>query len=227
MDKAVNSSFDHEHDAVSLEAVRRRLLEAFSHSCAIGFAILDNHLRYEAINNCLAAIHGIPARAHLGHTVREVLGEIGDEAASRCQRVLATGEPLHFEITNARLQTRIQGVYWRLKSCFPIQDCAGGVKEIGILALDVTDQRRLDQLLREVAGNLRHAESRETFWLARELHDSIEEYHLALALSLELLIRDRERSTELLAQSVEVLDQRIMTMNKLVSNVASDLLIDK
>jgi PAS fold len=227
MDEAGNSSFRDEHDPVTPVVIRRRLLAAFSGSCAIGFAILDNRLRYEAINNCLAASHGVPARAHLGHTVREILGEVGAEAASRCQRVLATGEPLRFEITNAALPGGIQGAYWRLNTCFPIQDCAGSVIEVGIMAVDVTDQRRLEKLLCELAGNLRNVQTRENFWLARELHDSIEDYHLALAFSLELLVRQQKKSTELLAQSIEGLDQRIRTMKNLVASVASRFPIDK
>lgn len=227
MDQASHSPFGAEHEAVTPERARHCLLRVFSHSCAIGFAILDNHLRYEAINNRLAVIHGIPARAHLGHTVREVLGDVGAKTAPRYHRVLANGERVCFAITNAVLPRTLQGAYSVLKTCFPIQDRAGKVHEVGIMVVDMGDQRRLEKLLYEVAAQVRDAESREQFWLARELHDSIEQYHSALALSLDLVIRDREKSTEALAQSVEALDHRIMTMNTLVSSVARRFAIHK
>jgi hypothetical protein len=51
-----------------------RLLQAFSQASAIGFAILDDQLRYQGINHCLANINGIPAEAHLGFGVRELFG---------------------------------------------------------------------------------------------------------------------------------------------------------
>jgi hypothetical protein len=43
-----------------------RLLQAFSQTSAIGFAIPDNQLRYQAINSCLASINGMPAQSALG-----------------------------------------------------------------------------------------------------------------------------------------------------------------
>ena len=202
-----------------------RLIHAFRQASVIGFAVVDDRLRYEAINNCLAALHGIPAGAHLGHTVQEVLKEAGAEAASRCQEVLAHGETLHFEITNAVLSTSEQ-TYWRLKSCFLIQDSAGNVNEVGILVVDVTDQKRLDNFFRDIATNL-DADSRENWSLSRELHEAIAEYHLGLTVSLDFLIRSRHTSTELLAKSVEGLNGRVTTLNTLISSVASEIFGEK
>jgi hypothetical protein len=55
----------------------------------------------------------------------------------------------------------------------------------------------------------------------RELHDAINQYHAALAMSLARLIQEPENNVELSAQSVELLDQRILTMQTLVRDVAS------
>lgn len=226
MHNVENHSYGDEPNGRSRDAVRHYFFAAFSHSCGIGFAILDNHLRYEAINHCLTAIHGIPAREHLGHTVREVLGEVGADAAPRYQRVLANGEHLCFEITNALLPRRIQNAYSALKSCFPLRDGAGNINKVGITVIDVTGQRRLEKFLSELGGNLRDVDTRENFSLARELHNSIEEYHSALALSLDVVFRNHKKSTEL-AQSIRQLDQRITAMNTFVSSIASRFGIDK
>ena len=184
-----------------------RLLQAFSQTSAIGFAVLDDDLRFEAVNHCLAAIHRIPAGAILGRKVEEVLREAGVKAASHCQRVLATGESLQFEITNTVLPTKTKGAYWRLKICFPIRARAESIHEVGLLAVDVTNQRRLEKIFLEVAANLDDMQSHDNWWLARDLHEAIEEYHFGLGLNLDLLVRDRETSAALLAQSVEQLDQ--------------------
>jgi PAS domain S-box-containing protein len=221
---------DDRHDFAACEVFQEseRLLAIFSRASAIGFAILDKQLRYQAINNSLAAINGIPAEAHLGRTVREVFGELSEKAAEpNYHRVLAHGEVSHFEVTNAVLPTRADSRYWGLNTNFPIRDRAGRVKQIGMMVVEVTEQRKLEMLFFKLAAELRHAKTRETFWLARELKDSIDQYHAALAVNLEVLVRQPKTSTERLTQSVELVDQRIVAMRELVSEVASRFPIDQ
>jgi hypothetical protein len=202
----------------------KRFLTAFSSASAVGFAVLDDELRYQAINNCLAIINGLPAKAHLGVSVGEIFGEVSErEATPSYHRVLNFGQTSHFEIQNAVLPTKGESRYWGLNVNFPLRDRAGTVKQIGIMVVEVTAQRKLEEFLHKLAGEVRHTQAREAFWLPGELRDSIDQYHTALAVSLDLLVRDREKSTELLAQSIEVLDQRINAMGTFVSNVASAL----
>lgn len=206
----------------------KRLLTAFSSASAIGFAVLDDDLRYQAINNCLASINGLPAKAHLGLTTREIFGEISEKMAEPSyHRVLAHGEISHFEITKAVLPSRADSRYWGLNTNFPIRDRAGTVRQIGIIVIEVTHQRKLEEFLHKLTAQLRHKQTQETFWLAQELHNSVDQYHTALAVKLEAMMRGQEKSAELLAQSVEALDQRIMAMTKLMSSVASNFPIDK
>jgi PAS domain S-box-containing protein len=204
-----------------------RLLQAFSQASAIGFAILDDQLRYQGINHCLANINGIPAEAHLGFGVRELFGELSEKIAEPTyHRVLERGETSQFEVKDAALPNRPESRYWALNINFPIRKCAGRVNEIGIVVIDVTEQRRLQEFVAKLPPELRHLRTKEMFWQARQLRDSIDDYHAALAFSLEFLVRG-ERSTEQLAQSIEVLDQGIMAMRKLVSSTAAGFPIDR
>jgi PAS domain S-box-containing protein len=205
-----------------------RLLQFFSRTSAIGFAILDNQLRYLGINNCLANINGMPAKDHLGFSVREIFGELSEKIAEPSyHRVLDLGQTSHFEIKNAVVPTRADSRFWGLNTNFPLWNRAGKVRGIGILVVDVTEQRKLEHLLNKLAADLRHTKPKETFWQARHLRESISQYHAALEMSLDGLIGDREKSAELLAQSIEVLDQRIKKMGALVSSVTSSFPIVK
>jgi hypothetical protein len=66
---------------------------AFFRTSAIGFAVLDSQLRYQAINNCLARINGIAAKEHLGAAVTEIFGEFSKKTAkARYHRVLVLGQ---------------------------------------------------------------------------------------------------------------------------------------
>jgi PAS domain S-box-containing protein len=208
-----------------------RLLEAFSQTSAIGFAVLDNQLRYQAINNCLANINGMPAESHLGFTVREIFGKLSEKMAEpRYQRVLAHGEVTHFEVKNAILPARAGSRFWALNSNFPIRDRAGRVRQIGILVVDVTEQRKLEKVFRKLAGESHHAKTRAIFSHAQELHDAVDQYHTALATRLDGLsqcTKDPERIAELLTQSIASLDQRIVVMRRLVSAFAERFQVER
>jgi hypothetical protein len=188
------------HQFAVLDALQtsKPRLETFSHASAIGFAILDNQLRYQAINNCLASINGIPAEAHLGFSVREIFGALSKTAEPSDRRVLGHGEISNFEVTNAALPTRSDARYWGLNINVPIQNSAGRVQQIGIMVVEVTKQRQAKMFFRELTAELRHRNTRESFWLAQELQDSNNQYHAALTMSLESLIRPPEKSTELI-----------------------------
>ena len=70
-----------------------QLLAAFFGASTVGLAILDDQLRYQAINKTLAAMNGVPAEAHLGRRLRDVLGDAASKIEPLVQRVLVTGKP--------------------------------------------------------------------------------------------------------------------------------------
>lgn len=143
------------------------------------------------MNNCLARINGMPAIAHLGVNVTEIFGEISRKTAEPAYRhVFQSGEKSHFEVNGAVLPTRPGTHFWALNTNFPIRDRTGEVREIGILVVDVTAQKKLEQFLRALEGSLRCSETRQAFWWAEELRASIDQYHSALATSLELLWKE-------------------------------------
>ena len=198
-----------------------RLLKPFYRSSAIGFAILDRELRYQAINTCLAKTNGTPASDHLGVYIRDMFGEIGEKlAAPYYSQVFDRGQCSHFEVKNFRWPARGDSPYWAVNTNFPIKDGTGKVKQMGILVVEVTQQRELDEFIRELTG-MPHGNTKENISIATELQQSVEQYDSALAKSLEVLAGQRDKSLELLTQSVEALDRRIVTMDKLVAAVAS------
>src|SRR3981081_4088381 len=78
----------------------QQLLAAFFSAPNVGFVILDNGLRYLVINDALAAMNGLPAQAHLGKTVHEILGVLAKELEALIKHVLATGQTVsNFELT--------------------------------------------------------------------------------------------------------------------------------
>jgi len=136
-----------------------KLLAAYFSSSTLGLCILDAKLRYLAINDTLASMNGIPVQAHLGKTIREILGDFADKIEPKLQRVLATGQPvLNYEIS-AQLPTRKEIGNW-IEHYFPIKDETGAVTRIGVIAAEITEQKRMEETLQRLSGNLKHQKER-------------------------------------------------------------------
>jgi len=203
----------------------QRLLAAFSHASAIGLAILDKQLRYQAVNDALAGMNGRPVEEHPGKTIRDILGDAAAEVERSYQRLFATGQLfLHHELT-AILPTRTEPGYW-IRNYFPIKDAAARVEQVGVLVIEVTAVKKLAECFSKFTACFVGKSSRQEYVShARELQDSVQEYQAALLTTLDHLTqqwRDLETSAdEQLAPSIELLDRRIVAMGMLVSLVAS------
>ncbi len=191
-----------------------RWCAAFSHTSALGFTIFDSRLRYQAINDALVLDHRISAAAHLGNTLRDVLGNcIADKVEPAMGRVLATSEPSAFDFT-ATLRTRKKPGSW-IGQYFPVRGAAGKTIAAGVVVVEVTEQRKLEGFVSRLAQGLLCKETRENWWLSRELRESIAQYHFALRLKIGQLT-ERPDNPEVLAQAVTCLDERIRAMRELV-----------
>jgi transcriptional regulator with PAS, ATPase and Fis domain len=228
MNKRENQPSGDGHHLAAGEALQEslRLLVAFTYVSALDFVIiLDDQLRYRAVNDAAADTCGVPAEAFVGNTVRDIFGPFADRTHHALRRVLTTGQPVLDLEAVGQLPTRRELGYW-IVNYFPIKSRTRKVMQVGAVIVEVTKQNMLEEYVQKLAGSLVHTRTKGNFWLARELTDAINQYHAALAMSLDLLIRQPEKNTELLPQ-VELLDQRIVTVRTLVSDVADHFPIDQ
>ena len=130
-----------------------KLLAAYFSSTTVGLCILDTDLRYLAINNTLAEMHGLPASDHLGKTMREVLGDFADILEPQYQRVLATGEPVNSEISGV-LPTRTEPSHW-IVHCLPIKEATGVTTRIGAIVVEMTAQKKLQKSIEDIGRQLK------------------------------------------------------------------------
>jgi formate hydrogenlyase transcriptional activator len=125
----------------------------------VGFVILDDRLRYVAVNDALAAMNGIPAQAHLGKTVHEILGSVAEEVEPLIKHVLATGQTVpNFELTG-RLPAKQELGHW-IENWFPIKDHQGRVKQACAVIVEVTEQKNLEEKLHTLTGELQRETER-------------------------------------------------------------------
>jgi len=134
------SSF--EECAVSVEA----LLAELRLCPGVGVAILDDQLRFQAVNSALAQINGIPDIQHLGKTLAEVLGDVEHQVSPLAREVMASGRPLLRCELSGTLPTRRETGFW-VGHYFPLKDWSGRIVRIGAVVLEVTHERKVERLI--------------------------------------------------------------------------------
>ncbi len=139
-----------EHPEALIEP--EKLLRAYFNSPTIGLCILDSELRYLAINRTLAEMNGVPMEAHLGKTVRAVLGTVAEMLEDKFSQVLETKTPLHFELSGV-LPSKTEQGHW-LVHYLPIRDSNNDVNRVGAIVLDITAQKQFEHSLQKMVGQL-------------------------------------------------------------------------
>lgn len=135
------------------------LRAAYSRTSNVGFCILDSDLRYHIVNDALARMNGISPAAHIGKTIREVLGDFAEMIEPYLRRVLATGGSVSNLELASHLPSRSEPGHWLIQYV-PLRDPNGEVKHVGAVVLEVTEQKKLEESLRDVSETLRREKER-------------------------------------------------------------------
>ena len=119
------------------------VVDAVFGAAPVGLAFMDTSFRYVRVNEALAAINGLPAEEHFGHTLREVLG---DELAATIEpyhrEVLESGEPiLDLPIMGRTAAAPDELRNW-LVSYYPLRAARNEVIGVGVVITDVTEREQ-------------------------------------------------------------------------------------
>ena len=119
------------------------LLDALFESAPVGLGYFDRDLRYVRVNERLAQINGVPVEAHIGHTIDELLPDLGPLIATEFRRVLETGAPVvDVEFAGSTPAAADE----RHFSCaiYPVRAGDGSISGLGVVVLDITERRRAE-----------------------------------------------------------------------------------
>ncbi|SPE23905.1 Multi-sensor hybrid histidine kinase (fragment) [Candidatus Sulfopaludibacter sp. SbA3] len=131
------------HDRL-LSTLIGRLME----DAPIGFALYDTDFRYLVVNAKLAEKHRVPAAAHVGHTVKEIVPYLAAQLEQAFQMVMATGKPLlDVEFSGERSDTPGLLRHWS-ESWFPVHAADGRILGAGALVSEITAQKLAVEELR-------------------------------------------------------------------------------
>ena len=131
-----------------LERLHARVETVYA-TAPVGLCFVDRDLRFVMINDYLAAINAVPAEAHIGHTLPELLGEVGVAFEEAYRRVRDTGRPLR-DIESTGAVPAWPGVMrsW-LASYYPVYGPARELVGINAVVIDITDRKLLEQQNRD------------------------------------------------------------------------------
>ncbi|MGH9584978.1 MAG: sensor histidine kinase [Bryobacteraceae bacterium] len=141
-------------------AIEHRLaeLESLYGELPVGLCFLDTDLRFVRVNERLAAINGIPARAHIGRELNALLpAALAGVVEPLYRQVLATGEPLiGFEMSDPTMAASPEQRSWML-TIAPVDTESGAIIGAQCVVQDITERKRSERALREANENLRRA----------------------------------------------------------------------
>lgn len=113
-----------------------RTLYAVLDNSKVGVVICDRRLRYKALNQSLAEIHNMPIKAHLGHSIHELLGSFAGQVVPLWEAVFATGHPSTNLEVIGQLPTR-SGVGRWVVNFFPLKDGRGRVTHVSCFVIEI------------------------------------------------------------------------------------------
>lgn len=126
------------------------LLETLLKSAPVGFAFVDRDYCFVRVNDALAEINGLPASEHLGRRVAEIVPHLWPQLERHYRTVLHAHEAVrNVEITGETVARPGEQRYW-VVDYYPVQiEAEGEVIGVGVVAVEVTETRRLEAHLRQ------------------------------------------------------------------------------
>jgi PAS domain S-box-containing protein len=223
-------------------------LESLFESAPVALCILDTDLRYRRVNRCMAEINGLPAEAHIGRTVREVVPDLADQAEAAMRAVLDTGVPvLDIEIGGETASRPGIERSWN-ESWLPLRLEDGSIAGLNVVAYETTEQRLAEQGLRDLTASLElqvaernalaelrarqlqalavdviEAEEQERARIADLLHDDLQQLLAGARLRLGAAARSPSAASELAAVD-ELLAEALATSRKLSHHLSPAVL---
>ena len=118
-------------------------LQALYAALPVGVAFLSRELRYQRVNETLAALNGRSVEEHIGASLEDILGEPAAGLRPALEQVLATREPIDIQVTMP-LPHDPSDVRALEATYFPVIDDDGELLGAGAVVRDVTERRALE-----------------------------------------------------------------------------------
>ena len=138
-------------------AVASSIIDSLQSTASVGFGYVDREFRFLRINPMLASVHGGSVEDQIGRTVAEAIPALWPTLKPIYQHVLDTGEAVINQEVSGETAVEPTRVHYWLTNLNPVR-VNGIVTGIGIVVIDITDRKELEEsqatLTRSVVGAL-------------------------------------------------------------------------
>jgi len=132
----------------ALEALgHAKLLESLLANAPIGFALLNEELRFVVLNEVFSRMTEFSPEQHVGMELQHFFPS-GAFLAPILQNIFATGNAV------TQYELEVAGDRCADMSFYPIPDASGGTCGIAAIAVDITDRKRADEKLKVISDEL-------------------------------------------------------------------------
>jgi PAS domain S-box-containing protein len=123
---------------------RFALLDALYAQAPVGLAFVDRSMRFRRVNAALAEIDGRPIEEHIGRTIAEMLGPVGEGLAIAVRRVIETGRPSGaIEVEGPTAAQTGPRRSWRA-TLYPVSGADGRLRGVGAVVIETSPVRRAE-----------------------------------------------------------------------------------
>jgi diguanylate cyclase (GGDEF)-like protein/PAS domain S-box-containing protein len=127
------------------------LLETLQSEAPVGFGFVNRDLRIVRLNETLAAVNGSTAAEHIGRHVADLVPDLWPQLEPLYRHVLDAGEAvLDVEVAGPSASDPSRTHHW-LSSYYPVA-LDGEVIGIGIVAVDMTERKKAEEVRRQLAA---------------------------------------------------------------------------
>jgi PAS domain S-box-containing protein len=152
-EEALRAHVEQQGLAARREAQERlALIDALFRATPAGLAVFDRQLRFVRLNHGLCDLHGLPAGAHLGRRVSQVVPSLSAAEAALAQ-VLERGEARTVELSGCT--PAFPDLRTLLCNFAPVRNENGEVVGVAAVVFDITQRKRAEQESKALLEELR------------------------------------------------------------------------
>ncbi len=131
-----------------------KLLEGMLGNAPIGFALLDEEMRFICVNQAFSEMTGFSPAQQLAQPLRELLPVLAQSIEPVMQNILSSGESVtELEVEMQRLFS-VEGSGYAQMSFYPIPDLHGGICGVAVIAVDITARKQSEAMLKKTSDDL-------------------------------------------------------------------------
>ena len=192
------------------------LLDSLQQHAPIGIALMDCDCRFTRVNDQLAAIIGLPVADHAGRALGEVLPDLAGQLEPLCRQAIDGVAVSNVEVAGVTAASPGEQRHFAV-SVYPVRVGERELVGIGLVAAEITEQKRAEAALREHATTLADVARQKDEFLAMLSHE-LRNPLAPIRTALELL--RRAGAPDQISESAhEVIDRQIIHMVRLLDDL--------